>query len=388
MSGDRGLPDGWKVLPFRQIAESITERVDDPSTAGVDRYVGLDHLDPDSTYIRRWGSPDDVGSTKLRFYPGDVVYGRRRAYQRKLGVAEFEGICSAHALVLRARPEVCVPEFLPYFLQSDAFHERALDISVGSLSPTINWKTLAIQEFTVPSIKDQESVVQLMRAMDLNADALQRATDSSHSLLEAVIAEAPVRSFVPLGEMLVESPANGLTIEPSATPSDVKSLTLGSVDHFGYQPSGLKWVTNTDLGKSVVAPGDLFITRSNTLERVGLPFRFPGAEGIVVYSDLIMRLRPREGAIRPSVLEAYLRSRAARTFIRTIAAGTSASMKKINGRNLKRLPVPEISDEVQDRLEEVLRSQGNLVSGTRRAAEHLQVARRVTLNRSLDGESR
>jgi hypothetical protein len=87
------------------MAENITDRVDNPSEAGVERYVRLEHLDPESLKIRRWGSPEDVGASKLRFKPGDIIFGKRRAYQRKLAVAEFEGICSAHAMVLRAREE-------------------------------------------------------------------------------------------------------------------------------------------------------------------------------------------------------------------------------------------------------------------------------------------
>lgn len=201
MSIDK-FPTGWIRVKFSDIASSITERVDDPSAAGVDRYVGLEHLDPDSMAIRRWGSPSDVESTKLRFYPGDVIYGRRRAYQRKLGVADFEGICSAHALVLRAKPPVCLPEFLPYFLQSDAFHQRALDISVGSLSPTINWKTLAVQDFVLPPIEEQHRIIETLRASDHLCDALSCvdvATLRKSLLVEALETSRLVR---PLGEVI------------------------------------------------------------------------------------------------------------------------------------------------------------------------------------------
>lgn len=169
------LHKGWRTVKFGDLAESITERVDDPKAAGVEIYVGLEHLDSDTTKISRFGTPEDVESTKLRFYPGDVIYARRRAYQRKLGVAEVEGICSAHALVLRARREVCLPEFLPYFLQSDQFHERALSISVGSLSPTINWKTLVVQEFVLPPIAEQHRIVELVSSIDQAITAYQSA---------------------------------------------------------------------------------------------------------------------------------------------------------------------------------------------------------------------
>jgi type I restriction enzyme S subunit len=164
---------GKKSFLFSDIALSISDRVDDPRLSGVDRYVGLEHLDSQSIKIRRWGKPDDVSATKLRFYPGDVIYGRRRAYQRKLGVADFEGICSAHALVLRAKEDVCLAKFLPYFLQTDLFHQKALDISVGSLSPTINWKTLARQKFFLPSLKDQEKIIEIISSIDKTIEAYQ-----------------------------------------------------------------------------------------------------------------------------------------------------------------------------------------------------------------------
>lgn len=160
------LPDRWRLVRFDQMAECVTDRVDNPAEAGVERYVGLEHLDPESLRIRRWGSPTDVEATKLCFKPGDIIFGRRRAYQHKLAVADFEGICSAHAMVLRAREDVVIKEFLPLLMQSDLFFDRALAISVGSLSPTINWRTLARQEFPLPSKDEQRRIAEILWATD------------------------------------------------------------------------------------------------------------------------------------------------------------------------------------------------------------------------------
>lgn len=174
------LKPGWQRVKFCQMAECINDRVVNPAEAGVDRYVGLEHLDPESLKIRRWGSPDDVESTKLRFRPGDIIFGKRRAYQRKLAVADFEGICSAHAMVLRAKPAVALPEFLPFLMQSDFFMERAVEISVGSLSPTINWKTLAHQEFALPPLEEQKEIAHAFCLSQTFSDSLliaQQALD-------------------------------------------------------------------------------------------------------------------------------------------------------------------------------------------------------------------
>lgn len=191
-----------KLISYRfdQLADQINKRVM-PDEADVDRYVGLEHLDPDSLRIRRWGDTSEVESTKLLFKPGDIIFGKRRVYQRKVAVADFEGICSAHAMVLRAKPETVLPEFLPFFMQSDLFMERALSISVGSLSPTINWKALAKEEFLLPPIQEQARLVEVCLSLEDNLNSLYSAKDSAEQLLRAVLfKEIPLAAKGDLGK--------------------------------------------------------------------------------------------------------------------------------------------------------------------------------------------
>ena len=187
MSAETRLKPGWRTCRFDEIATNVNERVDDPSEAGVEYYVGLEHLDSDSLIIRRWGSPTDVQAMKLRFRKGDIIFGRRRVYQRKLGVAQFDGICSAHAMVLRAKPDVVSPEFLPFFMQSDLFMERAKEISVGSLSPTINWPALAREEFPLPPIDEQRRLAEALGASNAAAETMFHAKEAGERLRKAFI---------------------------------------------------------------------------------------------------------------------------------------------------------------------------------------------------------
>lgn len=163
----------WRTYRFDEIAKSISERID-PNNTDLEVYVGLEHIDPESIHLKRSGTPDDVDGQKLRFYPGDVIFGRRRAYQRKAAIATTHGFCSAHALVLRANPDVIDPKLFPFFIHSDAFMHTAVDISVGSLSPTINWGTLKSQEYRLPPNDQQKMLVDLF----LNADNLIEAQKS------------------------------------------------------------------------------------------------------------------------------------------------------------------------------------------------------------------
>lgn len=171
----------WRKVAFGDFVQSVTERVDDPKRAGVDRYVGLEHLDPGVLTVQRWDSPDKVAAQKLRFYPGDVIFGRRRAYQKKVAMAEFEGICSAHALVLRAKPDVVRSDFLPVFLASDAFLERAIAISVGSLSPTVNWGDLKVERFDLPPLDEQKRIADLLWAAEREREAAIHLSRKAHA---------------------------------------------------------------------------------------------------------------------------------------------------------------------------------------------------------------
>lgn len=160
-----------QVFRFDQMAVQVKDKVE-PAEADEDRYVGLEHIDPESLKIRRWGEPSDVESSKILFRSGDIIFGKRRAYQRKLAVADFGGICSAHAMVLRPKTEVVLEEFLPFFMQSDIFMDRAVKISVGGLSPTINWKDLAKEEFSLPPLETQRRIAKVLQALDHLAGAL------------------------------------------------------------------------------------------------------------------------------------------------------------------------------------------------------------------------
>lgn len=265
---ERDLKPGWKVWRFDQMATNVNVRIDNPSESGMEHYIGLEHLDADSLKIRRWGTPSDVEATKLMFKTGDIIFGRRRAYQRKLGVAEFDGICSAHAMVLRAKPDVVIPEFLPFFMQSDLFMRRAVEISVGSLSPTINWKTMAAQEFALPPVHEQHRLVDLLLSVETVID--------SH--------EAMASSLEQLVRSRVENFFNSLTGERVAAIGDVATLiTKGESPHwqgFSYINEGIPFITSENvlngrlslepakyiandfhrkLKRSVIYPGDVLI---------------------------------------------------------------------------------------------------------------------------------
>ena len=141
-------------LKFDQIAVNSTVKKK-PEDKDRERYVGLEHLDPGMLDVTRWGAEVTPKGDKLLMKKGDVLFGRRRAYQKKVGIAPFDGIFSAHGMVLRPKVDVVDPEFFPFFISSDTFLDEAIRVSVGSLSPTATWKDLKSLEFNLPSLETQ-----------------------------------------------------------------------------------------------------------------------------------------------------------------------------------------------------------------------------------------
>ena len=183
------MPESIKetqLFRFDQMAVQVKDKVE-PEEADVDCYVGLEHIDTESLKIRRWGEPSDVESSKILFRSGDIIFGKRRAYQRKLAVADFDGICSAHAMVLRPKTDVVLEEFLPFFMQSDIFMDRAVKISVGGLSPTINWKDLAKEEFFLPPLEEQRRIASMLSKVENFLSSLVTLEDAARRLLDATV---------------------------------------------------------------------------------------------------------------------------------------------------------------------------------------------------------
>ena len=354
MSDNKNLKPGWKVWRFDQMATNVNVRIDNPSDSGMEHYVGLEHLDADSLKIRRWGTPDDVEATKLMFKTGDIIFGRRRAYQRKLGVAEFDGICSAHAMVLRAKPDVVLPEFLPFFMQSDLFMNRAVEISVGSLSPTINWKAMAVQEFALPPVEEQQRFVLVLHAIEGCFIALDAASASTSALqwsrLDAALNAVSEDCVHPVEKLLTTAPKNGLSPKVNSDNRGFPTLSISSVrDGRIITEGNTKYaeVTADQADTFALKPDDVLVVRGNGNKRL------TGKCGVVedapkgcFYPDLLIRLLFNEKVIRPRF--AALQWNSPSVHKRLIARAKSTNgIWKINGSDIRQhtLKAPPIEEQ-------------------------------------------
>lgn len=186
----RSAHSGWDKMKFGDVVRLSKARCQDPLAEGYERYVGLEHLVPGNLRIRNWGNVADGVTFTSVFKPGQVLFGKRRAYQRKVAVADFAGVCSGDIYVLESKDaDVLLPELLPFICQTDAFFAHAVGTSAGSLSPRTNWSSLAGFEFALPPMEEQRRLALLLRAeLDL-IEAKQVALSQVDICLKAARAQ-------------------------------------------------------------------------------------------------------------------------------------------------------------------------------------------------------
>jgi type I restriction enzyme, S subunit len=348
---------GIATFRFDQMSTLINDRVDNPAESGVERYVGLEHLDADSLRITRWGEITDVESTKLRFQPGDIIFGKRRVYQRKLAVADFEGICSAHAMVLRAKPKVMLPEFLPFFMQSDRFMERALAISVGSLSPTINWTTLAAEEFALPPIEEQRRMVSALGAAVAALDSLVglrgwliglelsylRSTfgnsydEPPQAVPRIALAEiAEVRTGLAKGRKSDHS----TTTRPYLRVANVKD------GHLDLAEMKEIVVERNRIDRYVLHRGDVLMTEGGDLDKLGRGTVWQDEVPGCLHQNHVFAVRVDQATVDPWYLAAVARSPYGRSYFLRCAK-RSSNLASVNKQQVSAFRIPMLARHLQ-----------------------------------------
>ena len=233
------------TFKFDEIAFNSTEKKK-PVDEDKYTYLGLEHLDSDSIYVTRYGADVAPKGDKLIMKKGDVLFGKRRAYQKKVAIAPFDGIFSAHGMVLRPKEDVIDKDFFPMFIKSDYFLDAAIKISVGSLSPTINWRDLKELKFELPSLEEQRKLAEILWVIYDMKDKYKKLILATDELVKS--------QFI---EMF------GLENEGMKTIGDVASICRGSSPrpiskYVTDDPEGVNWIKIGDAGED-----DVYIIRTS-----------------------------------------------------------------------------------------------------------------------------
>lgn len=343
---NKTLKPGWRWVKFGDVVRLAKSRSQDPLADGIERYVGLEHLEPGDLRIRSWGSVADGVTFTSVFQQGQVLFGKRRAYQRKVAVADFSGVCSGDIYVLETKDaQVLLPELLPFICQTDAFFDHAVGTSAGSLSPRTNWISLADFEFALPPMIEQPAIVAAcgaaLETIVAHEEALRASLAYQASLREQIfsVTTIPIR----LGDVLdgIQAGRSVVGVDEPPSSNKVKAvLKVSAVGKRSFLPAESKTLIQQEdfMDIHVVRAGDILITRANTPDLVGLACLVTKEHKNLMLSDKTLRLVPAEGMPNRLLLEA-LRTQAARQFMKANATGTGGAMKNISQAKLREMAI-------------------------------------------------
>ncbi|MGB5156175.1 MAG: restriction endonuclease subunit S [Desulfobacterales bacterium] len=177
------------LCKFEDITDCIEKHDKKPLESGITRFVGLEFIEAENFNLQGFGDIEKGTTFTKRFAKGDVLFGKRRAYLKKVAVADFDGICSGDILVFRANKTRMLPELLPYYVSSDAFIQHAVSTSAGSLSPRTKWRDLAVLEISIPDLKTQKEIVEVFRYVQLALDQLKQQKTTLKNLKQKLLSE-------------------------------------------------------------------------------------------------------------------------------------------------------------------------------------------------------
>lgn len=155
----------------------------------VEYFVGLENIEPENFQLQGFGLVANGTTFTKRFAKGDVLFGKRRAYLKKVAVAGFDGICSGDILVIRARTKKMLQDLLPFYISSEAFIQHAVSTSAGSLSPRTKWKDLADLEVYLPDLKTQEKMLEIFTQLQNTMQQLKQQKTTLKQLKQKLLNE-------------------------------------------------------------------------------------------------------------------------------------------------------------------------------------------------------
>lgn len=360
----------WTQVSFGDVAKKQNGKVDRDNTK-LTKYVKGEHLNSEDLHIRSHGTLTDeyLGPAFTRsFEPGDILYGSRRTYLRKVAVADFEGITSNTTFVIKANPELIEPRLLPFVMLSEGFAQHSIRNSKGSVNPYVNWKDISNYQFLLPPKPEQTRLAELLWAGDEVLEVLERVKSrvvvQCNALFnETVYKPLEKRSFVPSKrksffpilplKKVLDKTEYGVSF-PMEEKGEVPVLRMNAIQNGRIVMDNLKYYTPIadELDNLMLKKNDVLFNRTNSFDLVGKVGIYTH-DVVCSFASYLIRLIPKSEMLDSRYLARYLNSFIGEAFVRMYRT-PGVNQSNINTKNLARvlMPVPpvKIQEELMDKI--------------------------------------
>ena len=142
----------WEQRKFSELTDRVSIQSSDPDLPQVEYE---DIISGEGT-LNKDLRDKKGGKTGIKFYAGDVLYGKLRPYLMNWLYPQFNGVAVGDFWVLRATE--CNSSFLYRLVQTDSF-QRLANVSSGSKMPRADWNLISQSFFAVPADRVEQRVI-------------------------------------------------------------------------------------------------------------------------------------------------------------------------------------------------------------------------------------
>lgn len=347
----------WQNVKLSDVAYEVSARVDNPSTSGYDRFVGLDNFVSGGFKISNWSGTDNLISAMKLFKAGDTLFARRNAYLKRVSMADFDGICSGDAIVLRNN-EKMINGFLPLILNTDHFWNYAIANAAGSMSKRVRVEDLMKYEFPLPPVDEQLRIADMLWAADDVKVAQIEAKNSLGKLRLAIASDFFTSkdgrttefgnipsdwNYLPLENVTISS-SYGPRFPATLYDENGKVLSIRTTDfrehgQISYIEAQAANLSDEMIENHKLEDGDFLLSRSGEYAGMVRVFRDPKIEDkTFIPAAFLVRFRLDQKQVMPDYVFELFESLVGKSIIRGLARGSA--QPNIAGSTLLKLKIP------------------------------------------------
>jgi len=182
-------PKKCKKVSVGGVSIEISDRTDNPSESGFDKFVGLENFESGELNISSWSSTDGLVSAMKLFKAEDVLFARRNAYLKRTSKVDFDGVCSGDAIVIRTNPDMTFPMFLTLTMNTDEFWNFAISNAAGTMSKRVKWRDLETYSFVLPDMETQQTMVKVFEQVETCLAQIRQQKETLKKLKQKLLNE-------------------------------------------------------------------------------------------------------------------------------------------------------------------------------------------------------
>lgn len=339
-----------RIARLGEVAEIVRDGIAPEKIQAGTAYLGLEHIEAGGRILASEPvAQGQLASTKFRFGPDHLLYGKLRPYLAKIALPDFAGVCSTDILPVRAGPELD-KRYLAYFLRQPSMVEFASSRSSGANLPRLSPKALAEFEIPLPAPSEQRRIAAILDQADalsrLRRDSLDRLGDLGQAIFEdrygSLEGEVCIEDAV--SDTLIGMVRNGGSFGPDFAVPYVRMDAITTDGAFLPEKVQRTDASDAEIARYALETGDILFNTRNSKELVGKTTIYRGA-GPCTFNNNIMRIRMKPDW-DPVFVEAFLRSKTGRRELEKRKSGTT-SVWAVYWSQLKTLKIPKPSRKEQ-----------------------------------------